>query len=115
MNGKVLMLAIIFFGGFHVFYVSNRVQNFANIMNRLCAIQLGECRNPKILSGVPLGCALGNSLGLRPYFAVYPLSRPNTDTINSVPTMGPTRQMRKKTRQMTSVQDRVLVLNGVAT
>ena len=43
MNGKVLMLAIIFFGGFHVFYVFNRVQNFANIMNRLCAIQLGEC------------------------------------------------------------------------
>ena len=43
MNGKVLMLAIIFFGGFHVFYVFNRVQNFANIMYRLCAIQLGEC------------------------------------------------------------------------
>ena len=43
MNGKVLMLAIIFLGGFHVFYVFNRVQNFANIMNRLCAIQLGEC------------------------------------------------------------------------
>ena len=43
MNGKVLMLAIIFFGGFHVFYVFNRVQNFANIMNRLCTIQLGEC------------------------------------------------------------------------
>ena len=43
MNGKVLMLAIIFFGGFHVFYAFNRVQNFANIMYRLCAIQLGEC------------------------------------------------------------------------
>ena len=43
MNGKVLMLAIIFLGGFHVFYVFNRVQNFANIMYRLCAIQLGEC------------------------------------------------------------------------
>ena len=43
MNGKVLMLAIIFFGGFHVFYVFNRVQNFANIMYRLCTIQLGEC------------------------------------------------------------------------
>ena len=42
MNGKVLMLAIIFFGGFHVFYAFNRVQNFANIMYRLCAIQLGE-------------------------------------------------------------------------
>ena len=36
-----------FFGGFHVFYVYNRVQNFANIMYRLCAIQLGEC--PKAL------------------------------------------------------------------
>ena len=45
MNGKVLMLAIIFFGGFHVFYAFNRVQNFANIMYRLCAIQLGECPN----------------------------------------------------------------------
>ena len=43
MNGKVLMLAIIFLGGFHVFYAFNRVQNFANIMYRLCAIQLGEC------------------------------------------------------------------------
>jgi hypothetical protein len=43
MNGKVLMLAIIFLGGFHVFYVFNRVQNFANIMYRLCVIQLGEC------------------------------------------------------------------------
>ena len=26
-----------------MFYVFNRVQNFANIMNRLCTIQLGEC------------------------------------------------------------------------
>ena len=43
MNGKVLMLAIIFFGGFHVFYAFNRVQNFAYIMYRLCAIQLGAC------------------------------------------------------------------------
>ena len=43
MNGKVLMLAIIFLGGFHVFYVFNRVQNFANIMYQLCTIQLGEC------------------------------------------------------------------------
>ena len=50
MNGKVLMLAIIFFGGFHVFYAFNRVQNFANIMYRLCAIQLGECHR---LNGSP--------------------------------------------------------------
>ena len=49
MNGKVLMLAIIFWGGFHVFYAFNRVQNFDNIMYRLCAIQLGEClRNTKL-------------------------------------------------------------------
>ena len=34
--------------------------------------------------GVPLGCALGNSLGFRPYFAIYPLSPPNTDTINGI-------------------------------
>ena len=51
MNGKVLMLAIIFFGGFHVFYVFNRVQNFANIMYRLCAIQLGECLRSSLLLG----------------------------------------------------------------
>ena len=35
MNGKVLMLAIIFLGGFHVFYAFNRVQNFANVIT-LC-------------------------------------------------------------------------------
>ena len=57
MNGKVLMLAIIFFGGFHVFYAFNRVQNFANIMYRLCAIQLGEClkSNDIILSSITAG------------------------------------------------------------
>ena len=55
MNGKVLMLAIIFFGGFHVFYVFNRVQNFANIMNRLCTIQLGEC--PRKHTSERLGCS----------------------------------------------------------
>merc|ERR1712127_426641 len=32
-------------------------------------------------SEVPSGCALGNFLGLRPYFIGYPSSRPNTDTI----------------------------------
>ena len=31
-------------------------------------------------SGLPSDCALGQSLGLRPYFTVYPSSRPNTDT-----------------------------------
>ena len=31
--------------------------------------------------GVPSGCTLGNSLGLRPYFAAYPSSCPNTDTV----------------------------------
>ena len=54
MNGKVLMLAIIFLGGFHVFYVFNRVQNFANIMNRLCTIQLGECHSLILVSSVAM-------------------------------------------------------------
>ena len=52
MNGKVLMLAIIFFGGFHVFYAFNRVQNFANIMYRLCAIQLGVEDEHNMFRGV---------------------------------------------------------------
>ena len=43
MNGKVLILVIIFFLCFLEFYALNRVHNFANIMYRLCAIQLGEC------------------------------------------------------------------------
>ena len=59
MNGKVLMLAIIFLGGFHVFYAFNRVQNFANIMYRLCAIQLGECLKEKTKANQ---CTLGKSL-----------------------------------------------------
>ena len=32
--------------------------------------------------GVPEGAARGNSRGLRPYFAVYPESSPNTDIIS---------------------------------
>ena len=34
-----------------------------------------------IWEGVPSGCALGNSLGLRPYFAVCSSSLPNTNTV----------------------------------
>ena len=64
MNGKALMLAIIFLGGFHVFYVFNRVQNFANIMYRLCTIQLGECHTQPedTLKANEIKCSAGENL-----------------------------------------------------
>ena len=40
-------------------------------------------------SGYPLGFALGISLGLRLYFIVYPSSRHNTDTVESIPLLLP--------------------------